>query len=79
MFLHTKFILNKKGTSWYTLTCDVQCTLPNLLSYTMMAFALNKYQLTLMKLQRLYLSNHEGKCIEASKEANSNTDKEHEA
>jgi hypothetical protein len=45
----------------------------------MMAFALNKYQLTLMKLQRLYLSNHEGKCIEASKEANSNTDKEHEA
>jgi hypothetical protein len=32
-----------------------------------------------LKSLRLYLSNHEGKCIEASKEANSNTDEEHDA
>jgi len=38
-----------------------------------------RYQLVLLKFQRLYLSNHEGKCIEASKEANSNTDEKHEA
>lgn len=36
-------------------------------------------QLVWLKSYRMYLSNHEGKRIEASKEANSNTDEEHEA